>query len=394
VTESGRLAVGDVASRVLEGLRSRAATTVPLGAAGGLVLAEDVVLPAPLPPEPRAAMDGVAVRAEDVAGATPAAPTRLRVDGASLAGHGDRRPLPVGVARQIATGAPLPEGADAVVRVEALEQEPDGVLVTSPVPAGHDVRPAGEDGAAGTVLVAGGRVLDAGAIGGVAGAGVTTVRAVPRPRVAVLPTGDEVVAGTTPDAVGPMLRHLLSSDGAHVHTAPPVRDDLAAIREAVETLAVQHDLVVTVGGVSVGPRDHAAELVASLACGEAVSLALRPGRPFAWGRTRDDVTVLCLPGTPLASLTAAVLLARPVVARLAGRPPPVPAAVQLGVPLSGDTARRCLVPATVHDGHAHPVAGNGAADLVRLATTTVLVDLPAGAERREAGEVVDAWPLP
>lgn len=389
-----RRTVGEVLALLLDGLEPLRPVPCPVDRAGGLVLGADAVAPTALPPEHRAAMDGVAVRAADVAAATADDPVRLVVDGASLAGRGDRRALVPGTAREIATGAPLPDGADAIVRVEDLRRDGDAVFVAAPVAAGHDVRPAGEDAVEGAVLAAAGRVLDAAALGGLAGAGVAKVEVQPRPRVAVVPTGDEVVAGTTPDAVGPSLHHLLGVDGAEVVVADAVRDDEDAIVAAVTAASADHDLVVTVGGVSVGPRDHAAAVVGRLASGAAVSLAMRPGRPFAHGRTDRGVPVVCLPGSPVAALAAAVLLVRPVVARLAGRTAPTTVRLPLAGPATGDPRRRCLVPATVADGKAHLVPGNGAADLARLAATSALVDLPAGTERLVAGTEVDVWCLP
>lgn len=386
--------VTEVLGRVLAEVHPRPPVRASLHAAVGRVLAEDVVTATPLPPEARAAMDGVAVRAVDVAGAADHAPRRLTPDGASLAGRADLRPLGEGTAREIATGAPLPPGADAIIRVEDLRRGDGWVEVRAPVAPGHDVRPAGDDAGAGHALAGAGRVVDAGALGGLAGAGIVDVCVVPWPRVLVVPTGDEVVAGTTPDAVGPMLRHLLSGDGADVAVASPVPDDLELLVDAVGSGTQTHDLVVTVGGVSVGPRDHAGELVATLDVGESVSLAMRPGRPFAWGRTGAGVTVLCLPGSPLAALAAAVLLARPVVARMAGRRPPRPAAVPLAAPVVGDPRRRSLLPATMDDGYARAVPGHGSADLARLAATSSLIDLPAGTDRLEAGQPVDVWALP
>lgn len=389
-----RSTVTQVLATVLDGLAPLPGAPEALGAAGGRVLAADVTVPTPLPPEARSAMDGVAVRAADVATASPSAPCRLPVDGASLAGHGDRRPLPAGTAREIATGAPMPPGADAVVRIEDLRRDDDCVELVAPVTAGHDVRPVGEDAPAGHVLASRGRVLDAGALGGLAGAGIEQVWVVPAPRVAVVPTGDEVVSGETPDAVGPLLRHLLAHDGAQVSVATPVRDDPGAITAAVAAHAEHHDLVVTVGGVSVGPRDHAADLVADLARGQSLSLALHPGRPFAWGRTASGVTVLCLPGTPMAALAAAAVLVRPVVARLSARPAPRPSTLPLCRPAAGDPSRRSLVPAAVVDGQVRTVPGHGSANLARLAATSALVDLPAGTGRLDAGALVDVWPLP
>lgn len=393
MTTRDRATVTAVLADVLAGLPPGRAVTAALRAAGGRVCAHDVLAPAPMPPEARAAMDGVAVRSVDLVAASAAGPVRLTLDGATLAGRGDLRPLQPSTVREIATGAPLPPGADAIVRVEALQREGATVTITAPVAPGRDVRPVGEDAPAGHPLVRAGRVLDTGALGGLAGAGVHTVEVVRAPRVAVLPTGDEVVAGTTPDAVGPALAHLLGRDGAQVTLGSPVPDELPALLRAVRAHATDHDAVVTIGGVSVGARDHVGGLVSELAEGRHVSLALRPGRPFAWGRTEDGTTVLCLPGTPLAAVAAAVLLVRPVVARLAGRPAPRATTATLGARVEGDPRRRSLLPAAMADGLVRPVGGHGSADLARLAATSAMIDLPAGTERRDTGATVDVWPL-
>lgn len=395
MTSDPRTTVASVLTAILDGLDPLPAVEVEIQRAAGLVVARAITSPTALPPEDRSAMDGIVVRASDVAAASGAAPARLALDGASLAGHADDRPLEPGRARTVATGARVPPGADAVVRIEDCEVDGDSVLVHVAVEPGRDLRPAGQDLAEGGVLVPAGRVVDTGAIAGVAGAGVRVISAVPAPRVVVLPTGDEVVSGTTPDAVGPMLHHLLTADGACVTTTAPVPDDLAALTSAVEAHARSADLVVTVGGASVGARDHAGALVAALAQGRAESLALRPGRPFAWGRTGDGVTVLCLPGSPLAALAASVVLVRPVVARLAGRAQPRPRQVSLGAPVEGHPRLRTLVSAAVGaDGLARPVPGHGSADLARLAGTSLLLDLPPGTERLVAGQSVDGWHLP
>lgn len=384
-----------VLAELLAGLRALPPVTMPLTEAAGHVLAGDVLAPTPLPPQARAAMDGIAVRAVDVAGARPGAPVRLAVDGASMAGRGDVRPLAPGTARDVATGAPIPPGADAIVRVEELRREEGHAVVSTAVAGGRDVRPAGGDAVLGEVLLPTGTKLGAAALGGLAGAGVEAVVAIPVPRVVVLPTGDEVVAGTTPDAVGPALRHLLANDGANVIVGEPVPDDLAALSRAVLRHAEHADVVATVGGVSVGQRDHAAALVASLPLGESMSVAVRPARPFAWGRAEGGCTVVCLPGSPVAALVSAVLFVRPVVATLAGRPPPEPSSVTLGAVVAGQTDRRCLVPAScVRGGAAHPLPGHGAADLARLARTQVLLDLPAGTGELRPGVRVAGWLLP
>ncbi len=385
----------DVVAEVLEGLATRPSVRVPVEDAHGLVLAEDVRAPGALPPQARAAMDGIAVHAADTATATPSTPVRLRLDGESLAGHDDVRPLAPGSARSIATGAATPVGADAVARREVVAIDGQEAVLTTPVPVGRDVRPAGDDARSGDVLLPAGTVVGALAVGGLAGCGVTEVRVRPRVRVAVLPTGDEVVAGSTPDAVAPALDRLLAADGATVVRADPVEDDTATLRAAVEALGERADVVLTIGGASVGPRDRVAALVATLPCGRAASLALRPGRPMAWGRLDDGTTLLCLPGSPLAAVAVAVAVVRPVVAALAGRPTPRPEAVVAGEPMPRDPQRRLLVPARPDpEGRYAPVPGSGSADLARMARTTVLLDLAPGSPDVAANDVVDAWRLP
>lgn len=385
----------DVVAEVLEGLAPRPPVRLPVEDAHGLVLVEEVLAPGALPPQARAAMDGIAVHAADTAQATPDRPVRLRLDGESLAGHDDVRPLGAGTARSIATGAATPQGADAVARREVVAIDDEEAVLTMPVPAGRDLRPAGGDARAGEVLLPAGTVVGALAIGGLAGCGVTEVTVRPRVRVAILPTGDEVVVGSTPDAVAPALERLLAADGATVLRAAPVGDDTATLRTGVDALGERADVVLTIGGASVGPRDRAAALVGTLPHGRTASLALRPGRPMAWGRLEDGTTLLCLPGSPLAAVAVAVAVVRPVVAALAGRPAPVPEVVVAGVSMHRDPQRRLLVPARPdREGRYAPVPGSGSADLARMARTTVLLDLPAGPRDLAPGDVVDAWRLP
>lgn len=386
--------VPQVLQEVLRELHPLSPVSMPLSAAAGLVAAADILAPADLPPVARSAMDGFAIHGGDVTDATAEDPVRLHLHGVSLAGRDDTRELPPGHARPIATGAAMPLNADAVVRIEEVREVPDAVLVRAPVPAGRDVRQAGEDARTGDVLLDSGHVLQAGAIAGLAGAGIDQVPVIPAPRAVIIPTGDEIVSGSTPDAVGPGLTHLLSRDGVLVRVVPPVQDDLDELLATVQREAADADLVVTVGGASVGPRDHADGLVAKLADGSVHALAVRPGRPFAWGRTSDGTPVLCLPGTPLAAMVTGVLLVRPVAARLAGRQAPASIQMALGSPVLGDPARRRMVPATVDaSGRARPLEGQGAGDLAQLARTQVLLDIPAGTERIDGGQPVAAWPL-
>lgn len=386
--------VTQVLQEILRDLQPLPPVGMSLHQAAGLVTAADIRAPGDLPPVARSAMDGFAIHAADATNATADDPVVLAIHGASLAGQDDTSPLAPGQARSIATGAAMPVNTDAVIRVEDVQATADTIAVRAPVPPGNDVRQAGEDARAGDVLLEAGHVLQAGAIAGLAGAGITQVQVVPAPRVVIVPTGDEIVNGSTPDAVGPGLTHLLSRDGAHVRVASPVRDNLDDLLATVLQEATDADLVVTIGGASVGPRDHADALVAKLAHGSVHALAVRPGRPFAWGRTEDGTPVLCLPGTPMAAIVVGVLLVRPVAARLASRPAPASVQMALGSPVLGDPSRRRMVPAEVDaSGRARPLDGQGASDLAQLARTEILLDIPGGTERIDGGQPVAAWPL-
>jgi molybdopterin molybdotransferase len=388
--------VEEVRERLLRAVTPVTTEAVDLAAAAGRVVGVPIVAPTALPPESRAAMDGVAVRGADVAGAEPGSPAVLRVVGEVLAGAAEGPGISPGTCCRIATGAPLPPGADTVVRVERLSPTDDGTVVVSrPVPSGTDVRHAGEDASEGMTLVAAGRTLSTLALAGIAGAGVTEVEVRRRPRVTVLPTGDEVVRGGTPDALGPALSRLLTADGAAVTVAAPVPDDVDALVRALTTASSVSDLILTTGGVSIGPADLALPALEQAGTGEGLALALRPGRPFAYGRV-GPVPVCCLPGNPAAALAVATVLVRPLVARLLGAPGPVPATARLASDLESSPGLRELVPAEPDPTGrmVRPLAGRGSGNLRRLAAATVLVDVAAPTTHVAAGTDVDVWWLP
>jgi molybdopterin molybdotransferase len=352
----------------------------PLSAAAGSVLAEAVTTRFPLPRFTNAAMDGYAVggggeparqrrppapqagrqphgRPGRPPGREPGAPgnqpasLQAVVVGRALAGLPWSGSLGPGQAVAIATGAALPDGADRVVPVEQV-QVSGTTIVFSPVPYGANVRWAGEDLAAGAVVVAGRTVLGAGQLAACAAAGVTEVTVHARPRVAILPTGTEVRPAGSPlgpadvyDAVSVPVAALVDELGARPVRLPPVPDDPAAILAALGRVARRADLIVTVGGVSVGERD----LVRTLNTAGQVSgyrLALAPAKPFAWGMMFGR-PLLGLPGNPGAALVAFEVLVRPVILHLLGR----------------EALRRTLVPATLTE----PISGRaGRLHLLRM----------------------------
>lgn len=294
--------------------------------AGGRVLARPVQAPEDLPAFHRSTVDGYAVRSDDLRGVEPDRPVPLRLVGRVRMGEPAGVAVEPGQAVAIPTGGMLPEGSDAVVMFEHTTLRDGWILVHRFVGPGDNVIARGEDAAAGDVLLPAGRRLRAADVGALAGAGITRVPVARRPRVALLLSGDEIVApadtprpGQLRDINGVALATALQEDGA-VPLAPRyVRDDLAEARTALREALAGADLVVISGGSSVGERDLTAQLAADLPRPGVVlhGVALKPGKPtlFAMaGRT----PVFGLPGNPVSALVTYRLFVRPVIARLLG----------------------------------------------------------------------------
>ncbi|WP_185982515.1 molybdopterin molybdotransferase MoeA [Aureimonas mangrovi] len=295
---------------------------LPLRAAAGRILAETVVAHRTQPDFDASAMDGYAVRAEDVRVGTP-----LRLIGASAAGNAFERQLGPGEAVRIFTGAPVPPGANAVL-IQENTARPDeaSVIPTQPITQGSHIRPAGNDFREGGTLVEAGTRLGAGTLALAASGGHPSLTVLRRPRVAVLATGDELVPPGEP--VGPAqivasntygIMALAEANGAEVidlGIAPDRMDALTArIDEAVRQDA---DILVTIGGASVGDHDLVARaLEASGVSLDFWKVAMRPGKPLMAGR-RGPMWVLGLPGNPASSMVTATLFLRPLLRRLAG----------------------------------------------------------------------------
>jgi molybdopterin molybdotransferase len=336
------ISLDDARARVLADCPPAAPTVVPIGEAWGRVLAEEVAAAEPVPPFANTAMDGFAVRAADVAGATPERPARLAVVGTIAAGHAPDRAVGPGEAVRIMTGAPFPEGADAVAIVETTTPDgPDAVLIGAPVTAGAHIRAAGEDLAAGQPVFAPGTLLGAGHVGVLATAGRTEVRVVPAPRVGVLSTGDELVDDGSPLRPGQIrdsnrltLLSLLRRDGCVPVDLGIARDDEQEIRARLTEAAAACDAVLTSGGVSMGDYDYVKKVLDEIGDMDWMQVAIRPAKPFAFGTV--DVAgrrtpVFGLPGNPVSSMVSYELLARGGLRQLAGHRPgdlhrrPVPA---------------------------------------------------------------------
>jgi len=310
------LSVAEALEAVLARIPAPAREAVALDAALGRVLAQDVVATRALPGFDNSAMDGYAARAAEL-------PGTLALAGVVGAGELRAEPVPAGHAVRIFTGAPMPADLDTVVMQENAAR--DGDRVTLPAtPAGDNVRRAGEDVAIGeTVLAAGTRLLPW-HLGVLAALGVTQVPVARRPNVAIVATGDELVdAATVPgpgqlvDSSAHALDALVREAGGVPHRLGVARDDLDAITLLL-TAALAHDVVITTGGVSVGDRDHVrAALDAAGVTLELYKIAMKPGKPFSFGR-REDTPVFGLPGNPVSTVIGFELFLRPALLAIQG----------------------------------------------------------------------------
>jgi molybdopterin molybdotransferase len=318
------LSVAEARQRILERVSRLPAEGVPLGAAAGRVLAEDVRAGADVPGFDNSAMDGYAVLARDVAAAGPHNPVRLPVRGEVRAGVAPPHPLQAGSAMRIMTGAAIPSGADAVVRVEDTSEEDGAVLVRVPVAAGTSLRAAGSDLKAGDPIASTGQLLTPGVIGVCAAAGRSSLRCLRRPRVMVLTTGDELREVGEPLGPGQIVntnRYTLAAAveeaGALVLDAGVARDEREEIAAAL-VRAQDADLVISSGGVSMGTYDLVREMLAQEGRIDFWQVALRPGKPLAFGAVHG-VPLIGLPGNPVSSLVAFELFARPALLKMQGR---------------------------------------------------------------------------
>lgn len=291
--------------------------------ADGRVLAQDLVSPLQVPPQDNSAMDGYAVHTADLAAGKPLPVSQRIAAGAQGVA------LATATVARIFTGAPVPPGADAVVMQEEAEVVGDGVVQFRGLPAvGQHIRRSGEDVTRGAVVLPRGRRLDAAALGMAASIGLAVLPVTRRPRVALFSTGDELVlpGDVPPDQMKPgaiynsnrfFLRTLLTRLGCEVTDLGVVPDRLDATVDALRGAAQGHDLIVTSGGVSVGEEDHVKPAVQALGTLELWQLAIKPGKPFAYGRV-GGAHFIGLPGNPVSSFVTFLLLVRPFILKLQG----------------------------------------------------------------------------
>jgi molybdopterin molybdotransferase len=334
-------------------------------------------------------MDGYALCSADASGSS-----RLRVTRAIFAGDDPGEPIAPGQATRIYTGAPLPPGADTVIREEAT-REVEGEVELREVPRpGENVRQAGEDVRRGGVALEAGLRMGGRQMALLASVGVAEVSVVRRPRVALVSTGDEVVTGRTPNSNGVAVADALRALGAEVDPRV-VGDDLDRLAGMLERLLAGSDAVVTIGGVSVGARDHVPAAIDRL--GGAVQVhgvPMKPGKPFLFALARGK-PVFGLPGSPSACLVAFEVLARPALLRLCGAARPFRRALRL--PLAETAAgrpgrARFLWARVEQDGRVSPI-GRDAAQIRGPALADAIIAIAADAGDLEPGTPVDVWLL-
>jgi len=371
---------------------------VAVAAAAGRVLAEDAKAVVDLPPFPSSAMDGYALRAADT-------PGRLPIIARIAAGVPAPRGLEAGEAMAIATGGVVPEGADSVVPIEDVVAGDNEVDVPASVGHSDNVRPRGGDVRAGDTVVARGARLAAAQIGALAAAGLAEVSCARRPRVAILSTGTELRRPGEPlgpgevyEANGVLLAAALESAGAVVDVLPAVADDEAAHRAALE-VGLLADVLVTSGGVSVGPHDLVRGLLRELGVEEVFwGVAVKPGKPVAFG-VRGQTLVFGLPGNPVSSLVGCELFVLPAVAGLQGaaEPGPIYRDGRLARDVRRNPQRDEFLRARTRrsdDGVVlEPVSGQESHMIVRAAAADALVYAPRGEGELAAGERVRYLPL-
>jgi molybdopterin molybdotransferase len=372
--------------------------------ARGCLLADRVTAPWPLPPFDAAARDGYAVLSADLAGAAPRAPVALTVVDDVPAGYRASRPVTRGSAIRIGSGAPIPEGADAVVALADTDGGAATVQVTAVVPVGTGISAAGRDLPAGAVVLEPGALVGAREVALLAAVGRSRVGVRPKPRVVVISTGSELVEpgaplspGLIPDSNGWMLTAAAQDAGAMAYRVGPIADEHGALLDALEDQLVRADLIVTTGGVTAGTYDTLKSVLSRLGEVTFSRVAVAPGMAQGHGHLGpDEVPIFTLPGNPSSAFVAFELFVRPVIRRMLGH-----ASVFRPLGQARLTAAVVAVPEvrTHLRGHLHgpadartvtPIAEPG---LVGLCRADCLIVLPEGTGAVEAGAMVSVMPL-
>jgi molybdopterin molybdotransferase len=388
------ISVGEAQRLILERVEPLPAETVALDDALGRTLAEDAAATVDLPPFDSSAMDGFAVRSEDT-------PGRLPVAHRIAAGSPAPRPLEAGEAMGIATGGVVPPGADAVIPIEYVVERDNSLEIADSVDVGANVRPAGSDLRRGDVVVGRGVRLGAAQLGALAAAGRPEVQASRRPRAAVLATGSELrppgeplLPGQIYEANSVLLEAQLVSAGALVERLSAVADEENAHREALRR-GLEADVLVTSGGVSVGPHDLVRSILAELGVEEVFwGVSVKPGKPISFGIAGQRL-VFGLPGNPVSVLVGFELFVRPALLALQGAADPMPRFERgtLGADLRRSPGRDELVRARLTPGAegtlVEPLAGRESHMIARAAGADALAFVASGDDSLAAGDPIE-----
>ncbi|MEC9180514.1 MAG: gephyrin-like molybdotransferase Glp [Actinomycetota bacterium] len=402
------VSVDDYREGILAGLEPLDPITLPLADSHGCVLAEDVVAQWPLPSFDNSSMDGYAVIASDVSSAAEASPVTLTVIDDVPAGSRADVALRPGCAVRIMTGAPIPSGTDCIVPVEVTDAGTDSVEIRERVAAGSYIRRAGEDVIIGDVVVRAGTLLSSRQLAVIAAVGKGHVVVYPRPRVAVLSTGSELVEPGTPlskgmisDSNSFLLVSAANEAGAQAYRVPPVPDDAEAFSAAISDQLHRADLILTSGGVSMGAYDTVKEVFSSYGTVEFTKVAMHPGMPQGHGVVgeSDDerIPVITLPGNPVSSYISFQNFVRPAINKLRGlgstdRPR---LAVEVTKPLDSPQSKRQFARGRfLDDGRVEPVGGGQGSHVIGgLAQADCLIVIPEGVAHVNAGDTVDVVDL-
>ncbi|WP_392508171.1 gephyrin-like molybdotransferase Glp [Naumannella halotolerans] len=380
--------------------------------AQGLALCEDIVSTIELPGFDNSSMDGYAVRCADVAEAAEDNPIDLPVAGEIAAGDGDIPQLAVGTAVKIMTGAPIPDGADAVIPYEGTNRGTDRVRIMVSATPGLHIRRRGEDIAAGTLLMNDGDQLGPRNIGLLAGVGIDKVLARPRPRVVVLSTGSELVQPGSPltgggqvyDSNSYLLAAAAKAAGALVYRVGLVSDDREEIKQTISDQMVRADLIVSSGGVSQGDYDLVKSVMPELGLTDFCQVAMQPGKPQGFGLIGEDdeerVPMIMVPGNPVSAFVSFEAFVRPVIRKLMGVEPyvrPTERAftthVIRSVKNKTQLARALVTTDPGGRRTAELVGGHGSHLLGDLSKANALILLGPDVETVTAGQPIAYWPL-
>jgi molybdopterin molybdotransferase len=396
----GLVPVEEARERILSTVSPLGSLQVPLTEAYGCVLAEDVVADHDMPDFASSAMDGFAVRSSDIAGASPDHPVELKIVGRALIGRRPESTVGGHEASRIATGAPIPAGADTIVPVENAEVLGEVVRIIEPAPEGRHIRPVGEDVRTGAVLVEQGRRLGAPELGLLANAGFPHPVVHPRPRVIVLSTGDELIPPTEQPEFGQVrdsnaytIFGAVREAGAIPVLAGIVKDDVEELKETLLVHEIQADAFISTGGVSVGERDVVKAAFFRRGDLDFYKVAMQPGMPQGFGRI-EGKPYWGLPGNPVSVFVSFEVFVRPALMKMLGRSqvrrPEVTAALTQDVsgPVGKLQFARVVVARGADGWSATPTGGRGSNLISTVSRANGLAMIPIGTETAPAGSQV------